>query len=271
MVNQSEFLFDTSSSFLEKREAPRISVRQVKTIIFNQQLTDYLTDVDSRLSLSNSLPMLSPDMKCIVIISCLADMQMFISAWSQRKGQGGELQMVVVYTDASILKKIQHQLTSMLPQSAFLLYMPLWVAAKRIDNVAQGLEPLIDRYEAIQFILARLEDTQRFGHMVFRARFDEAGLNRAYANKEDEYSSDAVDYLATHFEPLLTCEYAYSFKRYIGFTESTLPSPTILDALNNRGLLIPRALEPYELLGEWYKAQQGRDTRNQLQEHLQSV
>jgi hypothetical protein len=269
MVNQSEFLFDTSSSFSEKREAPRISKSKVATVIYNHHLANYLEGADRRLSLTNTLPELPIGMKCIVFITCAADLQIFVKTLLLCKETKYDVQMLVVYTDAELLKRIENQLADSLLDTTCLLYMPMWVPLAQIDKVAQGMVPLIEMHEAIQFILARFEDTKRFVHMVFRSRFDETGLIRARTNEHDEYSSDAVDYLASNFDSLLSFQHAYSFKRYIGFVGCKEPSPTRLDALDNRGLLILRALEPYELLGEWYKPQQGVQIRSQLQKHLQ--
>ncbi|WP_371192681.1 6-hydroxymethylpterin diphosphokinase MptE-like protein [Glaciecola sp. SC05] len=272
MANQDDFLFDTSSSFSEKREAPRLTKSHIPCVVYNPDFAEYLADAeDKRINIAQSIPKLSAGMKSIVFITCLADMQQFKSEWRGCTKSQHSFSLLVVYTDARLYKCIQKELSQVLPECACLVYVPLWVPPIKLHNVAQGIEPLTDRHEGIQFLIARLDDASRFMHIVFRSRFDETGLIRAYTNKEDEYSSDAADYLATNLGPLLSVKYAYSFKRYIGFVECSKPEPTMLDALDNRGLYIPRAMEPYELLGEWYKTQQAIEIRSHLQEHVQSV
>lgn len=272
MANQTGFLFDISSSFSEKREAPRIPSEVIQTIVFTPLLANYLHRAkEQRLAILSKAPTHWCAQKSIVFISCLADMQQFLRLSDEPAFGASSMPMLVVYTDARLFKSLHDKLLHKLPRNACLVYLPLWVPPLRQDNVAQGYEPLTDRQEGIHFLLARLNDAAHFTHMVFRSRFDETGLIRAYSNKEDEYCSDAVDYLAINLGPLLSTKHAYSFKTYVGFVECEHPEPTMLDRLDNRGLYIPRALEPYELLGQWYKMPQAVEIRSHLQEHVQSV
>ena len=293
MINQDEFLFDTSSSFSEKREAPRIVNQRADAVVFNTQLMAYLNaQKDQRFSLYSVLPEGYASEYCLIFISSLSDVDQTMSIFSQLEHsqleQQKEVKVLLVYTDASLFNPL-HQKVSMalqgkdLPPHLCMLYLPLWTSLAKLTKIEQGYEPLIDYEEASAFLLARLEDIERFTHMIFRARFDESGLIRANNDKEDEYLSDASDYLASRFAPLLSIKYAYSFKRYIGFitnfgltknsgsVENTAPKSSMLDALENRGLYIPRELEPYELLGEWYKTQQGIEIRSHIEEHFNSV
>lgn len=273
IINQKGYLFDTSSVFSDKLEAPQISdSTKVVCGVFNQALTDYLKAAgDARLCISSAFPKTFDGAKPIVFITCLADMQEFTEHLVELNQHHTDLAMLIVYTDAGLYKSLQSQLIGLLPRDACMLYLPLWSALSNVEKISQGLRPLIGRHEAIQFVLARLNDVKSFSHIVYRAKFDETGLKRARANKEDEYSSDAVDYLADNLGPLLSAKYAYSFTRYIGFIDCEKPLPTYLDASGNRGLFIPRALEPYELLGEWYKVKEASEIRMRLQEHVRIV
>lgn len=273
MINQDDFLFDTSSGFSDKLELLQMfDVPPILSVVYNQSFADYLKQAkDPRLSIISQLPKVSGNDRIIVFISCLADMQQLTDNMIQHTMKDLTLNMLIVYTDALLYKGLKQHLIDKLPKTACMMYLPMWVDSHYIEKVTQGLRPMTERGDAINFLLARLNDIGSFHHIVYRAKFDETGLKRAKANKEDEYSSDAVDYLANNLGPLLSEKYGYSFLRYVGFIDCEKPLPTYLDASGNRGLFIPRALEPYELLGEWYKAKEAGEICMRLQEHVRIV
>ncbi len=276
MLNQQGTLFDTSSSFSEKREAPHCITISANLLIANAQLRGYISEGKSdNLHIIDAMLNAASDLPTIVLLSNQDDILRFEAEFAQvMQASGAKFEtcaLMIVYTDAQLLSEINSKLVKYLPASACLAYMPLWLDYKHFEQAQSGRIPLIERDEALQFLIARLPDAEKFKHIIFRARFDETGLIRALDHKQDEYSSDAVNYLAENFSPLFTFKHAFSFNRYIALLESEDAQPTLLDTLENRGLLLPRDIQPYELLGEWYKTPEAEAIRSHIQEHAQSV
>ncbi|MFC4699937.1 6-hydroxymethylpterin diphosphokinase MptE-like protein [Glaciecola siphonariae] len=277
MLNHNGWLLDTSTSFAEKREMLMLSSDTVTFTAFDARLAAYITNSEyAQFEHLLEFSMPSECEKHCVFLTEVCDVDRVVASLSSGANSrltesGTQERMLFVYTDARLYKTIDNKLKHLLPVNAALMYVPFWLSASQQQTSEDTRMPLTALDDALHFLLARIDDALRFTHIVFRARFDEAGLIHAYANKKDEYNCEAVDYLAACFEPALTSTQAYSFFRYIAYIETDEPEPTLLDALGNRGLHIPRDIQAYELLGVWYKSSQAEQIRSDLQEHINSV
>ncbi|WP_395344359.1 6-hydroxymethylpterin diphosphokinase MptE-like protein [Ningiella sp. W23] len=268
MVNLPGDLFDNAASFCEKREANLLADRKITFQVFNDDIQAYLSeDFPEQFVLCNANERISED--SIRIVSRESDIKPLMLSLDRIT----PLNTLIVATSASLFKQLERHFTDddtgSMPSHLSLAYLPIFVDTNDaiISKIEQGSAPLIARKEAIAFIAARLNDVPTFSYILHRAKFFDFGLNRAYAKQTDEYDSDAVDYLADSFTDILSKQPAYSFKKYIAFTKDLKPVPSMLDGFKNRGLFINRALQPYELLGEWYKQADATAIMNQVMHH----
>jgi hypothetical protein len=285
MLNHGGYLLDTSASFSEKREAPLCKTLSATLTVYSPALANYLTlsDISPQYILATELPRPEKSLSCIVVLTNEQELSeceaQFTATWQTQLAACEQANVLIVYTDAVLFPLLHARFSEGLPKQICMVYMPFWPGASAGTEQNTALNPsipLIEREEAMQFLFARLKDANTFSHILFKARFDEIGLIRAFDKKEDEYSSEAVDYLALHFSALkqaqhVSTQQVFSFNRYIGVSKEHTSQPSLEDAMHNRGLLLHRAIEAYELLGEWYKTPEAEAIRSHLQEHAHSV
>lgn len=175
-------------------------------------------------------------------------------------------------------------------KSLCLMYCPGLLNQANIEDVYKGLDAVFSDEEFCHFVQSRGQDIGKYSLIIAKPRFSHSGLDnvRFYnetkasmkqeegalytssMNKEinvkstessvhkNEYESLSVaviNHRIIQRIPAKANVYAYMFKQYIGYTKASNhenPSLTMLDTLENRGLLMKRPPFDFELLGQWH-------------------
>jgi hypothetical protein len=269
ITNEGDIL-DSAAAFVQKREAIYLSrmpeVQDISLCIFSPQLKGYFAAfTDENIHITTSLS--QTDKNSLVFISCSADAKAFMSSTAYLRS---EQRILLMFHDIQQLTEdlvdfVQQQ------QNVCLCYVPIFPIDANLSRYVEGEHPISSANEILHFAKARLLDASRYKWIMFKPQFCETGLNRAKEVNQDEYTSKATQFIEQHLMSATDRGPTYSFKHYIGITAIQEYSPTITDCVGNRGMLIQRRLEPYELLGEWQGREATVEILQQLQEHKLSV
>nr|WP_136249975.1 6-hydroxymethylpterin diphosphokinase MptE-like protein [Ningiella ruwaisensis] len=301
-------LLDSATSFPEKREKVLYQANPINLVCSNQDLLSYIEaclpsfvektdsfDAFQDLSKAKRQARIN-NAPTIILLSTIAE----VLSLKQHENALRELthhsNLMLVYTNAKILPFLENFVAELKlskgreraidSEKLCLCYITLTPYSEKEDSAYQrayGIRaPLLDKQIAVDFLLARAADIERYSHIFYKPRFDKSGSDSARLSFEeassrasdaatslnsartkpyrDNFNNGATDYLGHVFSSLLSKAYAYNFYPYIGFCEEK-HGQTIVDSLANRGLLVSRALEPFELLGNWYKQDKAQEIR----------
>lgn len=270
LIENGDCLIDSASAFVQKREALCLSrmsgIKSIPLCIFNPLLREYFAAVeDENIHITASLASTHQD--SLVFISRPADVLEFMKSVEYLHDKQRVLLLFHDFDQLSedFVSFVESQ------QNLCLCYVPALTIDADPLLYMEGDHPISSAEDIFHFAKSRLLDASRYTWIIFKPQFCETGLNRALDVNQDEYTSVAIKFIEQHLMSLADSNGTYSFKHYIGVTARPENALTITDCVGNRGLLIQRRLEPYELLGEW----KGRETivkiLQQLQEHKLSV
>jgi hypothetical protein len=270
IISNGNHIVDSAASFMQKRELIYLSrmpeLQKVSLCVFNSNLKRYFAaQRDENIYITTSLEQSSKN--SLVFISCFADAEIFMSHVEYLRSE--QLILLMFHDIHQLPKKFIKFVEGQ--KNLCLCYVPALPINANQSLYLDGEYPISSANEIFHFAKARLLDASHYKWIFFKPQFCETGLNRAKEVNQDEYTSKATQFIEQHLIPVTDSEATYSFKHYIGITNTQGKAVTIIDCVGNRGMLIKRRLQPYELLGEWKGREKIVDTLQHLQEHTLSV
>ena len=270
IVSNGNYVFDSATAFVQKREALNLarmpSIRDIQLCVFNPQARAYFaTFVDSEISVVANLPHDNKD--TLVFVCSEADTKLIMANAEKLRAKQNVLLM---YHD---IKQLPQDFIRYIEDhpNLCLCYIPAFALGSDAALYLEGERPISSALEVFHFAKARLLDASRYSWIIFKPQFCETGLNRALELHQDEYTSNATQFIEQNMQYAMHQSPAYSFKHYIGITDTNDNDLSITDSLGNRGLFIQRPLQAYELLGEWKSREELVEILQQLQEHTLRV